>query len=58
MEKTPIGIVGNGNMAKHFMNYLGMENIPFMWYFKKIGWLAAIGYFSGAIVYILTNLVL
>ncbi len=37
---------------------MGMENIPFMWYLKKIGWLAAIGYFSGAIVYLLLNVII
>ncbi|WP_185850791.1 sodium:proton antiporter NhaD [Blattabacterium cuenoti] len=26
---------------------MGMENIDFFWYFKKIGWIALIGYFSG-----------
>ncbi|MBN8701641.1 MAG: sodium:proton antiporter NhaD [Bacteroidetes bacterium] len=31
---------------------MGIEKIDFMWYLKKIGWLAALGYFSGALVYI------
>ncbi len=31
---------------------MGMEKIDFIWYFKKIAWLAIIGYFSGAMVYI------
>ncbi|MBI4946595.1 MAG: sodium:proton antiporter NhaD [Bacteroidetes bacterium] len=31
---------------------MGMEKINFFWYFKRIGWLAALGYFSGAAAYI------
>lgn len=31
---------------------MGMEKIDFIWYLKKIGWLAAIGYFAGALCYI------
>lgn len=31
---------------------MGMENISFGWYFKKIAWLALIGYLAGAAVYI------
>jgi Na+/H+ antiporter NhaD/arsenite permease-like protein len=31
---------------------MGMEKIEFFWYLKKISWLALIGYFAGAIVYI------
>lgn len=34
---------------------MGMEKINFFWYLKKIGWLAALGYFSGAGVYMLMN---
>jgi Na+/H+ antiporter NhaD/arsenite permease-like protein len=34
---------------------MGMEKINFFWYLKKIGWLAALGYFSGAVVYMLMN---
>ena len=30
---------------------MGLEKIYFMWYLKKISWLAIIGYFSGAAVY-------
>ncbi|MDP1745114.1 MAG: sodium:proton antiporter NhaD [Bacteroidota bacterium] len=30
---------------------MGMERIDFMWYLKKIAWLAAIGYFAGALCY-------
>jgi Na+/H+ antiporter NhaD/arsenite permease-like protein len=32
---------------------MGMEKVDFIWYFKKISFLAAIGYFGGAIVYLL-----
>ena len=32
---------------------MGMEKIDFFWYLKKISWLALIGFFSGAIFYIL-----
>lgn len=31
---------------------MGMEKISFIWYLKKIAWLALIGYFSGALFYI------
>ncbi len=31
---------------------MGLEDIPFFWYLKKIGWLALIGYLSGAAFYI------
>ena len=31
---------------------MGMEKIDFFWYFKKITWLALIGYFAGSLVYI------
>ncbi|MBA2745781.1 MAG: sodium:proton antiporter NhaD [Flavisolibacter sp.] len=34
---------------------MGIEKIDFMWYLKKISWLALIGYFAGAAVYILMN---
>ncbi len=34
---------------------MGMEKIDFFWYLKKVGWLAAIGYFAGIAVYILMN---
>lgn len=30
---------------------MGMEKIDFIWYLKKIAWLALIGYFSGAFAY-------
>jgi Na+/H+ antiporter NhaD/arsenite permease-like protein len=32
---------------------MGMEKINFMWYLKKIGWLALIGFLSGFVVFIL-----
>ncbi|MEM1138086.1 MAG: sodium:proton antiporter NhaD [Bacteroidota bacterium] len=32
---------------------MGMERINFIWYFKNIAWLALVGYFAGAGVYIL-----
>jgi Na+/H+ antiporter NhaD/arsenite permease-like protein len=34
---------------------MGMENIDFFWYFKRISWLALLGYFAGALVYIGMN---
>ncbi len=34
---------------------MGMENIKFFWYLRKISSLALIGYFSGAIIYIILN---
>ncbi len=32
---------------------MGMEKIDFFWYLKKIAWLAAIGFISGAVTFIL-----
>ncbi|MDO9137058.1 MAG: sodium:proton antiporter, partial [Lutibacter sp.] len=32
---------------------MGMEKINFMWYFKNIAWLAAIGFVAGAIAFML-----
>ncbi len=32
---------------------MGMEKIDFIWYLKKIAWLAAIGYFAGIVAYLL-----
>ncbi|MCR1026794.1 sodium:proton antiporter NhaD [Cellulophaga baltica] len=32
---------------------MGMEKIDFFWYFKKISWLALVGFLSGAAVFIL-----
>lgn len=34
---------------------MGMEKISFFWYLKKIGWLAAIGYLTGAGSFLLMN---
>jgi len=31
---------------------MGMEKIDFFWYVKKISWLALLGYFAGAFIYI------
>jgi Na+/H+ antiporter NhaD/arsenite permease-like protein len=31
---------------------MGMEQINFFWYFKRITWLALIGYFSGILIYL------
>jgi Na+/H+ antiporter NhaD/arsenite permease-like protein len=31
---------------------MGMEKMDFFWYLKKISWLALIGFFSGALIYI------
>jgi Na+/H+ antiporter NhaD/arsenite permease-like protein len=36
---------------------MGMEKIHFFWYLKKISWLALIGFFAGAAVYILQDLI-
>ena len=32
---------------------MGLEKIQFIWYLKKISWLALIGYFAGIAAYIL-----
>ncbi len=37
---------------------MGMEKITFFWYLKRISWLALIGFFSGALIYILQNLLI
>jgi len=37
---------------------MGMEKIDFLWYVKKISWLALIGYFSGAFAYIVLEMLL
>jgi Na+/H+ antiporter NhaD/arsenite permease-like protein len=34
---------------------MGMEKIDFFWYVKKISWLALLGFFAGAFVYIVTE---
>jgi Na+/H+ antiporter NhaD/arsenite permease-like protein len=32
---------------------MGIERISFVWYLKKIGWLALLGFISGIIVFLL-----
>lgn len=34
---------------------MGLEKINFFWYLKRIGWLALIGFFAGALIYILQS---
>jgi Na+/H+ antiporter NhaD/arsenite permease-like protein len=34
---------------------MGLEKIDFFWYVKRISWLALLGYFAGALIYILQN---
>jgi len=34
---------------------MGIQKIDFMWYLKKISWLALIGYFAGTLVYMLQH---
>ncbi|MEO7445239.1 MAG: sodium:proton antiporter NhaD [Ferruginibacter sp.] len=34
---------------------MGIEKIEFFWYFKKISWLALVGYLAGAMVFILQH---
>jgi len=36
---------------------MGMEKITFFWYLRKISWLALIGFFSGAMIYILQDII-
>ena len=31
---------------------MGMEKIDFIWYLKKVSWLAAVGFVAGSIVFI------
>ena len=35
---------------------MGMERIDFIWYFKKVAWLAFIGFISGAAVFVLMKM--
>jgi NhaD family Na+/H+ antiporter len=37
---------------------MGIEKIDFLWYLKRISWLALIGYFAGAVTYILQESIL
>ncbi|RYF88537.1 MAG: sodium:proton antiporter, partial [Chitinophagaceae bacterium] len=32
---------------------MGIQQIDFMWYLKKIGWLALMGFFAGIAVFLL-----
>ena len=32
---------------------MGMEKIDFVWYLKKIGWLALIGFLAGSVGFVL-----
>jgi Na+/H+ antiporter NhaD/arsenite permease-like protein len=34
---------------------MGIEKVEFMWYLKKISWLALLGYLSGALIYLFIN---
>ena len=34
---------------------MGMEKINFIWYLKKISWLAFIGFICGALVFLITR---
>lgn len=34
---------------------MGLERIDFIWYLKKISWLALVGYISGAVIFMLTS---
>jgi Na+/H+ antiporter NhaD/arsenite permease-like protein len=35
---------------------MGIEKIDFVWYLKKISWIALLGYFAGAMVYLAENM--
>jgi Na+/H+ antiporter NhaD/arsenite permease-like protein len=37
---------------------MGIEKIDFFWYLKKLGWLAALGYFAGAAAFVLQEYLL
>ena len=37
---------------------MGMEKIDFIWYLKKISWLALVGYIAGAAVFMLMDVTL
>jgi Na+/H+ antiporter NhaD/arsenite permease-like protein len=34
---------------------MGLEKIDFLWYLKRIGWLALLGYAAGALVFMLQH---
>lgn len=35
---------------------MGIEKIDFIWYLKKVSWIAIVGYFAGALVFILQHM--
>ena len=37
---------------------MGMEKIDFIWYLKKISWLALVGYIAGAAIFMLMDVTL
>jgi Na+/H+ antiporter NhaD/arsenite permease-like protein len=37
---------------------MGLEKIDFMWYARRIGWLALIGYFAGVVAYLIQHSIL
>jgi len=37
---------------------MSLEKINFLWYFKKISWIALISYFSGIAIYLLQEMVI
>ena len=49
-KKTPFAV-----LVEKVHKISGIEKIDFIWYLKKIGWLALIGYAAGAITYILQH---
>jgi len=38
--------------------FMGMEKVDFLWYFRKISWIALIGYIAGFVLYLLIRPVL
>ncbi len=37
---------------------MGLEKIDFLWYFKKVSWVALISYLSGVVVYMIQSQIL
>lgn len=37
---------------------MGIEKIDFIWYLKKVSWIAIVGYFAGALVFILQHMLM
>jgi hypothetical protein len=33
---------------------MGIERIDFIWYFKKMSWLALVGYLAGVVAYLVS----